>query len=63
MGSFSRPRPFLHINYTVDTCYVVSATKTNFFVLYFASETLFSRLCNNTNTFMVGIGDISIIYL
>ena len=30
MGSFSRPRPFLRINYTVDTCYVVSATKTNF---------------------------------
>ena len=63
MGSFSRSRPFLRTNYTVDTCYVVSATKTNFLSWYFASETLFSRLCNNTNTFMVGIGDISIIYL
>ena len=30
MGFFSRPRPFLRINYTVDTCYVVSATKSNF---------------------------------
>ena len=30
MGSISRSRPFLRINYTVDTCYVVSATKTNF---------------------------------
>ena len=30
VGSISRPRPFLRINYTVDTCYVVSATKTNF---------------------------------
>ena len=43
MGSFSRPRPFSRINYTVDTC-VVSATKTSFFPLYFASETPFSRL-------------------
>ena len=30
MGSFSRPRPFWRINYIVDTCCVVSATKTSF---------------------------------
>ena len=30
MGSFSRPRPFLRIYYTVNTCCVVSATKTSF---------------------------------
>ena len=30
MGSFSRPRPYLRINYTVDSCYFVSATRTNF---------------------------------
>ena len=30
MGSFSRPRPFLRINYTADTCCAVSATKTSF---------------------------------
>ena len=29
MSSFSEPRPFLRINYTVDTCCVVSATKTS----------------------------------
>ena len=30
MGSFSRPRPFLRINYTFDYCRIVSATKTSF---------------------------------
>ena len=63
MGSFSRPCPFLHINYTVDTCCVVSATKTSFLPCILHLRPPLVGYFNNKNTFMVGIGDVSTIYL
>ena len=33
------------------------------FTLYFAPETPFRRICNDKNTFMIGIDDVSTIYL
>ena len=62
MGFFSRPRPFLRINYTVATCYVVSATKTNFLsCILHLRPSLVGYV--TTLTHMVGIGDMSIVYL
>ena len=47
MGSFSRPRPFLRINYTVDTCCVVSATETSFLPSILHLRPPLERICNN----------------
>ena len=57
MGSFSRPRPFMRINYTVDTCCVVSATKTSFLPCILHLRPLVVGYV--TNTLMVVIEDNS----
>ena len=61
--SFSVPRPFLCINYTVDTCYVVSATTTTFLprVLYLRPTSV--GYLTKIKTFTVAIDGLNIKYL
>ena len=55
MGSFSRPRPFLHIHHTVDACYALFVTKTNFSscILHLGPPSVGNKTVNKM--FMVGI--------